>query len=343
MKKVFNTLFITTQGTYLSKERETVAVHLDDDKKVRFPFHNLDGIVCFGNVKLSPWLIGACGEKNITISYLTENGKYLGRFVGAVSGNVLLRRQQYRVADNDSQKADIASNMVIGKIANARFCLERYTRDYPDNKGVAQVKEVSGKLRKAINRLENSNSTDTIRGIEGEAGALYFSVFDNLILKQKKDFKFTGRNRRPPIDPVNALLSFIYTLLHHDCVSACEATGLDPAVGFLHVDRPGRNSLALDLMEEFRTPLADRLVLSLINRQQISSNDFKSHVSGAVYMNDKAKKTIIDAWQSRKKDILTHPFMGEKTTIGAVFFYQALLLSRYLRGDLEAYPPFFWR
>lgn len=343
MKKIFNTLFITTQGTYLSKERETVAIHLEDDRKIRFPFHNLDGIVCFGNIRLSPWLIGACGEKGVTVSFLNENGKYLGRFIGTVSGNVLLRRQQYRVADTDSQRSMIAVNMVIGKIANARTCLERFSRDHPDNSGYASVKEVSGKLKKIMVRLEGCDSIDSIRGMEGEAGALYFSVFDHLILKQKKGFLFSGRNRRPPLDSINALLSFLYTLLHHDLTSACEATGLDPAVGFLHVDRPGRNSLALDLMEEFRSFMSDRLALSLINRKQISPDDFQKHASGAIYMNDKAKKVVIDAWQSRKKETLQHPFIGEKTTIGALFFYQALLLCRHLRGDLEAYPPFLWR
>lgn len=343
MRKLLNTLYVTTQGTYLSKERETIAVHLDNDIKVRLPFHNFDGLVCFGNIKLSPFLIGACGERGITISYLTQYGKYLGRFTGAVSGNVLLRRQQYRLADIKTSRANIARNMVIGKVGNANTVLKRFIRDYPDNRNLSDIKEVTTRLKAALTRLRVCTSADSVRGIEGETAALYFSVFNDMITQQRDTIQFLGRNRRPPLDEVNALLSFFYTLLHHDLTSACETVGLDPAVGYLHVDRSGRNSLALDLMEEFRAMIVDRLVLSLINRRQISAGDFIKYASGAVYLKDKPKKIVLEAYQNRKKEIITHPFLNEKMSIGILFFYQALLLCRHIRGDIEEYPPLLWR
>ena len=343
MRKFFNTLYITSQGSYLAKERETVAVYLDDDSKRRFPFHNLEGIVCLGNVRISPYLIGACGENGITISYLSEYGKYLGRFSGGVSGNVLLRRQQYRFADQQEQTVQIARNIVIGKIFNSNTVLKRFIRDNPDNSGISEVQNVIQTLKRNIDQLKRADNLSRIRGLEGDSAAQYFSVFNTLILKQTEAMTFKGRNRRPPLDNVNALLSFIYTLVHHDTTSACEAVGLDPAVGYLHTDRPGRNSLSLDLMEEFRSFLADRLVLSLINRSQITDKDFEAHSSGAINLKDKSRKVVLEAYQNRKKDVLVHPFLGEKMPIGTVFFYQALLLCRYIRGDLDEYPPFFWR
>ncbi|PIE03246.1 MAG: subtype I-C CRISPR-associated endonuclease Cas1 [Acidobacteria bacterium] len=343
MRKFFNTLYVTTQGCYLAKERETVAVHLDDDTKQRFPFHNLDGLVCMGNIRLSPYLIGACGKKGITISYLSEHGQFLGRFTGSVSGNVLLRRRQFRYADHPAKKAAIARSIVTGKILNANTVLKRFPRDNPDNQAVPEIRSVIEKLKRITDKISRVQDLDMIRGMEGEAASLYFSVFDHLILSDSKEMTFTGRNRRPPLDPVNAMLSFAYTLLHHDVVSACESVGLDPAVGFLHTDRPGRHSLALDLMEEFRSFFADRLVLSMINRQQIGPKDFIFHSSGAVMFKDKARKTFIQTYQERKKDALTHPFLNEKMPIGTVFFYQALLLARFIRGDLDGYPPFIWR
>lgn len=343
MRKFFNTLYITSQGTYLSKERETIAVHLEDDTKRRFPFHNLDGIVCLGNIRISPYLIGACGEKGITISYLTEHGKFLGRFTGPVTGNVLLRRQQYRFADDREISLGIARNMVIGKLANSNTVLKRFLRDNPDNPENHNIQLTIEQIKKIITRVQNCDSIESLRGMEGEAASSYFSVFSQLIIQQNDYFQFSGRNRRPPLDPVNSLLSFIYTLVHHDMTSACESVGLDPAVGYLHVDRPGRNSLALDLMEEFRAFLADRIVLSLINRKQINCHDFTTHTSGAVTLSDKAKKTLLETYQKRKQEELVHPFLQEKMQIGVLFFYQALLLCRYIRGDIEEYPPFLWR
>ena len=342
MKRLFNTLYITTQEAYLARERETVAIYIGDEKK-RFPFHNLEGIVCFGNIRLSPFLIGACGEKGIAISYLSEYGKFLGRFSGAVPGNVLLRRQQYRYADSPQISSQIAKNMITGKIFNTSSVLKRFLRDHPE-------KAKEGKIEKTITRLENSLTylrktpeLEVIRGIEGDSAALYFALFGSLIIQQSKDFTFPRRSRRPPMDRTNALISFVYTLLYHDMISACESGGLDPAVGFLHRDRPGRNGLSLDLMEEFRPFFADRLVLSLINRRQISPGDFKVYANGAVYMKENSRKTVMEAYQKRKKEIITHPFLREKMPLGLLFHYQALLLCRFIRGDLDEYPPFLWR
>jgi len=289
MRRLFNTLYITTQETYLAQERETIAIHIGDEKK-RFPLHNLDGIICFGNIRLSPFLIGACGEKGITISYLSENGKFLGRFSGKVSGNVLLRRQQYRYADSPQTSAQIARNMVTGKIFNTNSVLKRFLRDHPEKGEKGEIAKTISRLKSSLNYLRKTPELETVRGIEGDSAAAYFTLFGGLIIQQSKDFTFSGRSRRPPMDRVNALLSFVYTLLYHDMISARESVGLDPAVGFLHRDRSGRNSLSLDLMEEFRPFFADRLVLSLINRQQINSKDFKKHVSGAVYMKENPAK-----------------------------------------------------
>ena len=344
MRHLFNTLYITTPEAYLARERETIAIYIGNEKK-RFPLHNLDGIICFGNIRLSPFLIGACGEKGITISYLSDNGKFLGRFSGKVSGNVLLRRGQYRYADSSETSAQIAGNMIIGKVFNTISVLKRFLRDYPEKDNEGKIVEAVSRLKSSLNRLRKTPGLglEVIRGIEGDSAAIYFALFGGLIVQQSEAFTFSGRNRRPPMDKINALLSFVYTLLYHDMISACESVGLDPAVGFLHRDRPGRNSLSLDLMEEFRPFFADRLVLSLINRQQINPEDFKVHASGAVYMKEKSRKTVIETYQKRKKEIITHPFLKEKMPLGLLFHYQALLLCRFIRGDLDEYPPFLWR
>lgn len=343
MRKLFNTLYVTTQETYLSRERETIAVNLPDGSKRRFPLHNLDSIVCFGNIRISPYLIGACGDNGISISYLTEYGKFLGRFVGHVNGNVLLRREQYRSADSHDTRLDIAGNMLIGKFSNSNTVLKRFLRDNGENPHTAELQRIIEILSRKIVSIKHCDSVESLRGIEGESAALYYSMFDHLILQQKSDFQFRGRSRRPPLDAVNSLLSFLYTLIHHDISSACESVGLDPAVGYLHVDRPGRNSLALDIMEEFRAFLADRITLSLINRRQISLKDFTFHSCGAVTLSDKAKKILLETYQARKRETITHSYLQEKMQIGVLYFYQALLLSRFLRGDIDGYPPFIWR
>jgi CRISPR-associated protein Cas1 len=343
MKKYLNTLFVTTQGAYLSKEGETIVVKVDKEIRLRLPVHTMGGIVCFGNVSISPFLMGFCAENGVGISFLTEHGRFLARVQGAVSGNVLLRRAQYRKADDLQVSAEIARSVLIGKIGNSRTVLQRALRDHADKIDAAKVEFAAKRLNTYLEQLSAKRPLDEVRGCEGDAAHIYFSVFDNLIVAQKEDFAFQERNRRPPLDNVNALLSFIYTLLVHDVRSALEGVGLDPAVGFLHRDRPGRPSLALDMMEEFRSFLADRLALSLINLRQVQGKGFKKSDSGAVVMADDTRKTVLVAYQERKQDEIVHPFLEEKVTIGTLFHIQALLMARYLRGDMDGYPPFIWK
>lgn len=343
MKKLLNTLFITTQGAYLNKEGETVVVSVDRETKLQVPIHTLSGVVCFGQVSMSPYLMGFCAEKDVAVSFLTEYGRFLASVRGEVSGNVLLRREQYRCADDEKFCVGISKNFLTGKFANSRSVLRRVLRDH-ENKIQADVVEASvGRLTYALGQLEREYSLDELRGLEGDTAHAYFNVFDHLIVSQKDDFKFDERNRRPPLDNVNCLLSFIYTLLTHDVRSALECVGLDPAVGFLHRDRPGRPSLALDMIEEFRPFLADRLVLSLINLNQVNAKGFKKSDSGAVMMDDATRKTVLMAYQARKQEEVMHPYLNEKIEIGLLFYAQALLLARYLRGDIDGYPPFIWK
>ena len=343
MKKHLNTLFVTTQGAYLGKDGETVAVKIEQKTVLRIPIHTLDGIVCFGAVGCSPYLMGFCAEKDVAISFLTEYGKFLAMVKGPVSGNVLLRRKQFRMADMPNVSAQVASFVLTGKIANCRTVLERSLRDHSEKLDRSSVKKVSNRLSMYIRKELQKDDLDSLRGIEGDAAHQYFSVFDELIFQQKDAFSFSGRNRRPPTDRVNCLLSFIYTLLVHDIRSALESVGLDTSVGFLHRDRPGRPGLALDMMEEFRPFLADRLVLSMINRSQVKPDGFTIKESGAVHMDDDTRKTVLTTYQKRKQERLVHPFLNEKVQIGTLFFIQALLLARFIRGDLDGYPPFIWK
>ena len=343
MKKHLNTLFVTTQGAYLAKEGETVVVKAEQEVRLRIPVHTLGGIVCFGNVGCSPFLMGFCAENGVGISFLSERGRFLARVQGPVSGNVLLRREQYRKADDPAFSAAMARSVLIGKIANCRTVLQRALRDHSEKLDAYQIADTVKRLNNHLELLNREQSLDILRGLEGDAAHIYFSVFDHLIVSQKDAFSFHERNRRPPLDNVNCLLSFIYTLLAHDIRSALECVGLDPAVGFLHRDRPGRPSLALDLMEEFRPFLADRLALSLINLRQVQDKGFIKTDTGAVLMNDDTRKTLLVAYQERKQEEIYHPFLDEKVTIGILFHIQALLLARYLRGDLDGYPPFIWK
>lgn len=343
MKQHLNTLYVTTQGVYLSKEGETVVVSKDKVRLIQLPIKGLGGIVCFGQVTCSPFLLGFCGEQGVAVSFLTENGRFLARVYGSTSGNVLLRREQYRRADDERHTLLIATPIVAAKIVNARTVLMRALRDHPSAEGSADVKHAVGHLSALLGKLETSTSLDMTRGIEGAAARSYFEVFDHLIVQQKDDFWFRQRNRRPPLDNVNALLSFAYTLLMHDVVGALEAVGLDPSVGFLHRDRPGRPGLALDVMEEFRPWVADRLVLSLVNLRQLTSADFVVTESGAVNMTENGRKTLVAAYQRRKQEQIIHSFLGENVTVGLLLHLQSLLLARYLRGDLDGYPPFAWK
>jgi CRISP-associated protein Cas1 len=339
VKKHGNTLYVTTQGAYLSKNGETVDVLVEGASRLKVPMHTLDGIVCFGQVSVSPFLLGACAERDVAVSFLTETGRFLACVRGPVSGNVLLRRQQYRAADDLAASAQLARSFLIGKLANCRSVLRRAARDHAEKVDAPGLADAVDKLNSCLAKMENA-SLDTLRGIEGDASRHYFAVFDEMIVTEKQDFQFKGRSRRPPLDSVNCLLSFIYTLLCHDCRSALESVGLDPQVGFLHRDRPGRPSLALDLMEEFRSPFADRLVLSLINLGQLKTKGFQVSGAGGVLMDDETRKAVVVAYQKRKQDISEHPFLKEKMPMGLIFHVQAALLARFLRGDLDAYPPF---
>ena len=343
MKHLLNSLYITTQGTYLAREGETVVVRRDKESKLQIPIHTLSGILCFGQVSCSPPLMGLCGARNVTLAFFSEQGRFLARVYGPVSGNVLLRKEQYRRSENEENSSEIARSVVIAKIANCRTVLLRAAREHADHEASEALSLASAALLKHLQVLSSQLPLDSVRGIEGDAARQYFNVFDHLISSQKNAFRFTERTRRPPMDPINALLSFVYTLLVHDVSSALEGVGLDPAVGFLHRDRPGRPSLALDLMEEFRPMLADRVVLTLINRMQIQGKQFEISETGAVTMSDEARKEVLMAWQKKKQEVIIHPFIGEKIAVGLIPHVQALLLARFLRGDLDAYPPFRWK
>ncbi|MBN1283298.1 MAG: type I-C CRISPR-associated endonuclease Cas1 [Proteobacteria bacterium] len=343
MKHLLNTLYVTTQGAYLSREGETVRVSVEKEVKLSLPVHTIGSIVCFGQVMMSPPLMGLCAERGITCVFLTEYGKFLARVEGPTRGNVLLRREQYRKADDESFSASIARAVVVAKIANARQVLMRTARESSCEEDVKALDSVTTRLARLMDETKTTLPLDAVRGKEGDAARMYFEVFDRLILTQKEEFFFRGRNRRPPLDNMNALLSFLYTLVVHDCRSALEGVGLDPSVGYLHVDRPGRPSLALDLMEELRPVVADRLALTLVNRQQVKGKGFRKTESGAVAMDDETRKVVLVAYQERKREEIVHPFIDEKIAYGLLPHVQAMLFARYLRGDIDGYPPYFWR
>lgn len=344
MRRHLNTLFVSTEGAWLAKDGAAVDVRVDHQSRLRVPLHNLDGIVCFGwDIGISPQLMGACTENDVSISFLSPHGKLLANVVGFTSGNVLLRREQYRRADDEPACLDISRPMVAVKIANSRTLLQRALRDHGDKPRMESLEPAVRDLGRLVEKARQAASLDTLRGFEGDAASTYFGVFDALLTPPGDAFRFKGRNKRPPLDRVNALLSFLYALLAHDAKSALESAGLDACVGFLHRDRPGRPSLALDLMEEFRAYLADRTCLSLINRQQLKADDFVIREGGAVEIKDDARKKVLVAYQERKQDEVRHPFLEETMTVGLLVHLQARLLARYLRGDLDAYPPFVWK
>lgn len=346
MRRYLNTLFVQTEGAWLRKDGTNLVVEVDGTEKGRVPAHLLGGLVCLGRVGVSPPLLAHCCESGVTVTWLSEQGRFLARVEGPVSGNVLLRKEQYRRSDAPGPCAELARSFVLGKTLNQRAVLRRGLRDHGAamaEAARAQVAAAERRLTDIARRALKGQDTDGLRGLEGEAGAAYFAVFDHLIRDEGTLFRFRGRSRRPPLDPVNALLSFLYTLLTHDCRSALETFGLDPAVGFLHRDRPGRPSLALDLLEEFRPALADRLALSLINRRQLGERDFRRLENGAVLLTEDARKSVLVAFQERKKEELLHPWLQEKAPMGLMPQLQAQLLARHLRGELDAYPPFVWR
>lgn len=343
MKKLLNTLFVLSEDVYLTLDGENAVIKREDSEAGRFPIHPLDGICCFSYRGASPALMGACAKRGVYLSFFTQNGKFLARSVGESCGNVLLRRTQYRFADDREKSLGIARYMIFGKIRNARRSIGRTVRDHPMRINCEKADEVCALLGNSAKNALNSGDPDVLRGIEGDAAAAYFSFFDDMILGDKETFFFHGRNRRPPTDNVNALLSFAYALLKNDCSSALEGAGLDSFVGFFHRDKPGRNSLALDIMEELRPCVADRFVLTTINNRVIGAGDFIEEASGAVILTDDGRKKFIKAWQERKKESLIHPYLNEKIPWGLVPHVQAMLLARFLRGDLDGYPPFLWK
>ena len=343
MKQLLNTLFVTSEDIYLSLEGENVLANRDGEVVARYPLHTLQTIVSFSYSGASPALMGACAEKGIGLAFCTPRGRFLARVCGESSGNVLLRREQYRIADDSQRSCAIARTMIFGKLSNCAASVQRTLRDHALRVTDNGLEEAVRQIKELLPQALSVSELDTLRGLEGVGAAAYFGVFDHLLLNRKEDFFFHGRNRRPPLDRVNAMLSFAYSLLAHDCASALESVGLDAYVGFLHRDRPGRESLALDLMEELRPCMADRFVLTLVNNRMIRPEDFQVQDSGAVLLTDDGRKKFLKAWQERKRDTLTHPYLNEKMSWGLIPYVQALLLARYLRGDLDAYPPFLWK
>lgn len=343
MRQLLNTLFVTSEDVYLSLDGENVVANRAGEAVARYPLHTLQSIVSFSYAGASPALMGACAQREIGLAFCSPRGRFLARVSGPAQGNVLLRRMQYRMADDPVQSCRIARNMIFGKVYNGRWSLERTRRDHALRIEDTHFAAVSSQLYDLLPQIAAEESLESLRGLEGIGAAAYFSVLDDMILREKETFYFKERSRRPPLDAFNALLSFSYTLLAHDCASALESVGLDAYVGYLHRDRPGRESLALDLMEELRPCFADRFVLTLINNRVIKAADFQFRESGAVLLTDSARKTFLQKWQERKKELITHPYLEEKVPWGLVPYVQSLLLARYLRGDLDAYPPFLWK
>jgi CRISP-associated protein Cas1 len=335
LKKLLNTLYITRPECYLHKERETVVIKQGDNKLGQFPMLALQNILCFGQVSVSPGLMAACLESGVGLSFFTEFGKFQAQVMGMPKGNVLLRRTQYRWADDEEKSVSVARLMIAAKVGNCRAVLMREQRNHGVSDALAQAAE---KMAALLENIRHARNVPQLMGLEGEAASVYFGVFNSLL--RSHGFEFSGRVRRPPGDPVNALLSFAYVLLASECASALAGVGLDPYVGFLHQDRPGRKSLALDLMEELRAPLADRFVLTLINRGQMKLDDFVTEASGAVRLKDDVRKTFLTAYQERKKESLKHPYLEESIELGLLPHAQALLLARHLRGDMQYYTPF---
>ncbi|MBQ2953599.1 MAG: type I-C CRISPR-associated endonuclease Cas1 [Clostridia bacterium] len=343
MRKLLNTLYVTTEDAYLALENENVVVHQGEERKGQYPLLMLEGIVSFSYRGASPALMGECAKRGISLCFMTQGGRFLARVTGEAQGNVLLRRQQFRLADGFASSCFVARHFIFGKVYNSRWLIERTLRDHALRVDAEALRKASRQLADQLESISACENLDTLRGIEGELSARYFGVFDQLILNQKDGFRFDTRSRRPPEDAVNAMLSFAYTLLAHDCAAALEGVGLDACVGFMHRDRPGRRSLALDLMEELRPVFADRLVLTLINTREIQPKHFRKQAGGVVLLNDEGRKILLNAWQTRKREEITHPYLKEKLAWGLVPHVQALLLARHIRGDLDGYPPFLWK
>ncbi len=342
MKQLLNALYVTTQGAYLARDGETVAVRVEQETKLRVPIHTLSSIVCFGKVSCSPFLMGLCGESGVALSFLTEHGQFLARVQGAVSGNVMLRREQYRWADRPERAAAVARSVTLAKIANCRTVVLRALRERAEGDGTEELGHAARRLGRLLETVAGTAGPEEIRGHEGDAARVYFGVFGRLIGVADEEFYFRGRNRRPPLDNMNALLSFVYTLLTHDVTGALEGVGLDPA-GVPAPRQPGRPSLSLDLVEELRPVIADRLALSLVNRRQVQASGFRRTESGGVVMDDATRKEVLVAYQKRKQEEIQHPFLQERVAFGLVPHLQATLMARFIRGDLDGYPSFLWK
>ncbi len=343
MRKLLNTLYVMTDSCYLTLDGENIVIQNGDKALGRFPLHTLENIMCFTYKGATPALMGACAERKIGMSFFSPRGVFLARVVGKEYGNVLLRKEQYRISDDEKRSVAYAKNMIVGKVFNSRWSIERTLRDHTYRVDAEKMKQVSNNLYETLPKLDSVSGLDELRGIEGKAAEQYFSVLNDMILNQKEDFAFTRRNRRPPLDNINAILSFAYTILAGDCANALSSVGLDPYVGFMHGDRPGRTSLALDLMEELRPVLADRFILTLINTKAIQAVHFEKQKDNAVLLNDDGRKVFFNAWQNHKKETITHPYLKEKIEWGLVPYVQALLLARTIRGDIDEYPPFLWK
>jgi CRISPR-associated protein Cas1 len=339
--QLLNTLYVTVSGAYLHLDNDTVRIEVERETRLRVPLHHLGGIVSFGDTLISPALIGRCAESGIGLTLLDRNGRFRARIEGPVSGNVLLRKAQYAVAADADPALVLARAMVLGKLKNSRTVLQRGAREAKNDDDRNALEAAVRKFDASLRAANVAADADVLRGVEGEAARGYFGAFTAMMrADQRPHFALDGRNRRPPRDAVNALLSFLYTLLTHDCRAALETVGLDPQVGFLHVLRPGRPALALDLAEEFRAILADRLALTLINRGQLKPGDFRSTEGGGVLLEGEARRTVAVAWQERKQETLQHPLLEADVPLGLLPQIQARLLARTLRGDTEGYLPF---
>lgn len=343
MRHLLNTLFVLTEDAYLSLDGENVVISQGKREIGRFPLHTLENIASFSHAGASPSLMGACGERSINLCFFTPRGRFLARISGESQGNVLLRRTQYRMADSPWESVQVARNMIFGKVYNCRWSIERTRRDHGLRVDDENLSAASEYLAGQLPLIRSAEDLDSLRGLEGKCASTYFTALDEMILSNKVDFFFQGRSRRPPLDNMNALLSFAYSLLAHDCTGALSSVGLDPYVGFLHRDRPGRTSLALDLMEELRGIIADRFVLTLINNRVLDGGDFLQRENGGVLLTDGARKKFLSAWQEKKRQQITHPYLKEQLPWGLVPYVQALLLARFMRGDLDGYPPFLWK
>lgn len=343
MHQLLNTLYVTTENSYLRLDHDTLKVNVEHETKLQVPLHHLGGVICFGDVLVSPALMRRCGEDGRALVLFDRNGRFKARIEGPVSGNVLLRRAQHEASCDAAKTLSIAKKIVAGKIQNGRQVLMRAAREAEDSEDEQPLREATATLAGALSRIPRCDDLDQLRGMEGESARAYFGAFDRMVREDRESFHLDGRNRRPPLDPMNALLSFLYAMLTNDCVAAAEGVGLDPQVGFLHALRPGRAALALDLMEELRAILADRLALTLVNRKQVAAGNFEDRPGGAVYLGEEGRKTVVVAYQNRKQEEILHPLLEQKVPLGLVPHVQARLLARVLRGDMEDYVPFLYR